>query len=412
MQEIIIIGGGASGLVAAINIERKGKKVTILEKNSTCGKKILATGNGRCNYFNEDQSINHYRSKNHELIDNVINKSNLDEVLSFFDSIGIVPKIKNGYYYPNSNQAVSIQNALLIEAKNLNIDIKTDTTVFNIKNEKDENQNNIFNVITNQGNFYARKVILATGTKASVKTEENTLGYEFSKKFGHSCIKVLPALVQLRGNEKYFKEWNGIRIDASITLYDNNSNVITKEIGEIQLTDYGVSGICAMNLSGRVSRMVLEGKRPYVSINFLDSLNIEDEIQAKNFIDNRNKNMKNRNIVELLEGIINYKLLNVLLKNLNISNKCAWDEISFDNKKQFILSLINLKINITGTNSFDKSQVCSGGIPLNEIDLNTMESKFIKGLYIIGELLDVDADCGGYNLTWAWTTGIVSSKNI
>ena len=412
MQEIIIIGGGASGLVAAINISRKGKKVTILEKNSTCGKKILATGNGRCNYFNEDQSINHYRSKNHELIDNVINKSNLDEVLSFFDSIGIVPKIKNGYYYPNSNQAVSIQNALLIEAKNLNIDIKTDTTVFNIKNEKDENQNNIFNVITNQGNFYARKVILATGTKASVKTEENTLGYEFSKKFGHSCIKVLPALVQLRGNEKYFKEWNGIRIDASITLYDNNSNVITKEIGEIQLTDYGVSGICAMNLSGRVSRMVLEGKRPYVSINFLDSLNIEDEIQAKNFIDNRNKNMKNRNIVELLEGIINYKLLNVLLKNLNISNKCAWDEISFDNKKQFILSLINLKINITGTNSFDKSQVCSGGIPLNEIDLNTMESKFIKGLYIIGELLDVDADCGGYNLTWAWTTGIVSSKNI
>lgn len=412
MQEVIIIGGGASGLVAAINIARKGKKVTILEKNSTCGKKILVTGNGRCNYFNEDQNINHYRSKNHELIDNVINKSNLDEVLKFFDSIGIVPKIKNGYYYPNSNQAVSIQNALLIEAKNLNIDIKTDTTVFNIKNEKDENQNNIFNVITNQGNFYARKVILATGTKASVKTEENTLGYEFSKKFGHSCIKVLPALVQLRGNEKYFKEWNGIRIDASITLYDNNSNVITKEIGEIQLTDYGVSGICAMNLSGRVSRMVSEGKRPYVSINFLDSLNIEDEIQAKNFIDNRNKNMKNRNIVELLEGIINYKLLNVLLKNLNISNKCAWDEISFDNKKQFILSLINLKINITGTNSFDKSQVCSGGIPLNEIDLNTMESKIIKGLYIIGELLDVDADCGGYNLTWAWTTGIVSSKNI
>ena len=164
MQEVIIIGGGASGLVAAINIARKGKKVTILEKNSACGKKILATGNGRCNYFNEDQNINHYRSKNHELINSVINQKNLDEVLSFFDSVGIVPKIKNGYYYPNSNQAVSIQNALLIEAKNLNIDIKTDTTVFNIKNEKDENQNNIFNVIANQGNFYARKVILATGT--------------------------------------------------------------------------------------------------------------------------------------------------------------------------------------------------------------------------------------------------------
>ena len=412
MQEAIIIGGGASGLVAAINIARKGKKVTILEKNSACGKKILATGNGRCNYFNEDQSLIHYRSKNNDLIEKVINKTNLDEVLCFFDSIGIVPKIKNGYYYPNSNQAVSIQNALLIEAKNLKIDIKTDTTVFNIKNEKDENQNNIFNIITNQGNFYAKKVILATGTKASVKTEENTLGYEFSKKFGHSCIKVLPALVQLRGNEKYFKEWNGIRIDASVSLYDNNSNVIAKEIGEIQLTDYGVSGICAMNLSGRVSRMVSDGKSPYVSINFLDSLNIENENKAKEFIDNRNENMENRNIVELLEGVINYKLLNVLLKNLNISNKSSWDELSDYNKKQFILSLISLKINITGTNSFDKSQVCSGGIPLNEIDLNTMESKLVKGLYIIGELLDVDADCGGYNLTWAWITGIISGKCI
>ena len=122
--------------------------------------------------------------------------------------------------------------------------------------------------------------------------------------------------------------------------------------------------------------------------------------------------MENRNIVELLEGVINYKLLNVLLKNLNISNKSSWDELSDYNKKQFILSLISLKINITGTNSFDKSQVCSGGIPLNEIDLNTMESKLVKGLYIIGELLDVDADCGGYNLTWAWITGMIAGTHV
>lgn len=403
MQEIVVIGGGASGLVSAIITARKGKKVTILEKNNICGKKILVTGNGRCNYFNEDQSIKHYRSNDKELLKEIITKKNQEKVLQFFKDIGIEPKIKNGYYYPFSNQAVSIQNALLTEIKNLDIEIRNEVEVRKIKKQNDK-----FIIMTDKESIEANKIIISTGSKSAPKTGSNGSGYKICQELGHTIIEPLPALVQLKGKEKYFKEWNGIRADVAISLYEDNKE-IAKEIGEIQLTDYGISGICVMNLSGRVARGLYTGKDEYVKINFLTNLNINTVQECISFIDKRNKVMKNRTISELLEGIINYKLLNVLLKNLKDKQ---WNEVSAKDKEKIAESLVELKVNIIGTNSFDKSQVCSGGIPLKEIDVNTMESKLVNGLYIIGELLDCDGDCGGYNLTWAWITGIIAGEEI
>ena len=403
MQEIVVIGGGASGLVSAIITARKGKKVTIWEKNNICGKKILVTGNGRCNYFNEDQSIKHYRSNDKELLKEIITKKNQEKVLQFFKDIGIEPKIKNGYYYPFSNQAVSIQNALLTEIKNLDIEIRNEVEVRKIKKQNDK-----FIIMTDKESIEANKIIISTGSKSAPKTGSNGSGYKICQELGHTIIEPLPALVQLKGKEKYFKEWNGIRADVAISLYEDNKE-IAKEIGEIQLTDYGISGICVMNLSGRVARGLYTGKDEYVKINFLTNLNINTVQECISFIDKRNKVMKNRTISELLEGIINYKLLNVLLKNLRDKQ---WNEVSAKDKEKIAESLVELKVNIIGTNSFDKSQVCSGGIPLKEIDVNTMESKLVNGLYIIGELLDCDGDCGGYNLTWAWITGIIAGEEI
>lgn len=403
MQEIVIIGGGASGLVSAIIAARKGKKVTILERNNICGKKILVTGNGRCNYFNEDQNIKHYRSNDTELLKEIITKKNQEKVLQFFKEIGIEPKIKNGYYYPFSNQAVSIQNALLTEIKNLNIEIRNEVEVRKIKKQNDK-----FIIMTDKENIEAIKIIISTGSKSAPKTGSDGSGYKICKELGHTIIEPLPALVQLKGKEKYFKEWNGIRADVAINLYEDNKE-IAKEVGEIQLTDYGISGICVMNLSGRVARGLYTGKDEYIKINFLSNLNINTVQECIGFIDKRNKSMKNRTISELLDGIINYKLLNVLLKNLK--NK-QWNEISAKDKEKIAESLVELKVNIIDTNSFDKSQVCSGGIPLKEINVNTMESKLVNGLYIIGELLDCDGDCGGYNLTWAWITGIIAGEEI
>lgn len=406
MQDITIIGGGASGLVAAITAARKGKKVTILEKNNSMGKKILVTGNGRCNYFNQVQDIRHYRSQNPEILEEIITTSNLDKVLQFFREIGVEPKIKNGYYYPFSNQAVSIQNALITEINNLDIEMKNEIEVKEIKKQNDK-----FIITTNKENITTDKVIIATGSKSAPKTGSDGIGYEICKKLGHTIIKPLPALVQLKGNEKYFKEWNGIRADVTISLYEDNKQ-IAQETGEIQLTDYGISGICVMNLSGRVARGLYTGKSEYVKINFLDGLNIKTTEQFIKFMNKRNITMKNRTTRELLEGIINYKLVNVLLKKSKTSNNLKWNGLSDEQKIELAKNIVEFKIDITATNSFDKSQVCSGGIPLNEINTDTMESQKTKGLYIIGELLDCDGDCGGYNLTWAWITGLIAGNHI
>ena len=247
MKKVVIIGGGASGLVAAIYAARKGDDVTILERNNSVGKKILMTGNGKCNYFNKDQSLDHYDSFDKAHVIEIINGSNLKEVLKLFDSLGIVPKIKNGYYYPNSMQAVSIKEVLLLECKLLNVKIRINTLVNKII-KKDK-----FIINPDEDKIEADKVIIATGSKAAPKTGSDGIGYELARSLGHKVIPPLPALVQLIGNEKYFKEWNGIRSDAKVTLLVGGKKV-KAEKGEIQLTNYGISGICVFNISGICSK--------------------------------------------------------------------------------------------------------------------------------------------------------------
>jgi len=402
MKDIIVIGGGASGLIAAIYAAKNGKKVTILEKNKTCGKKILITGNGKCNYWNDNQELIHYHSKNKELIEKIITKQSQKEILNFFNTIGIIPKIKDGYYYPYSNQATSIQTALIKEAELQGVEIITEIEVINI-----EKENNIFNLTTNNRIYKCNKVILSTGSKASPKTGSDGIGYKLAESLGHSIIEPLPALVQLKSNASFLKEWHGIRSDISVSLIENNKLIAT-QTGEIQLTDYGVSGICIFCLSGQVSRGLYENKKEEISINFLHPFNINTKEEFISWMNNRNKLVKNRTISDLLDGILNYKLINLLIKLSKIDRNLSWDDLSNKQKEELGNNLTNFTLNITGTNSFESSQTCTGGIPLTEINLSTMESLKTKGLYIIGELLDIDGDCGGYNLTNAWITGYLA----
>ena len=407
MKNVIVIGAGASGLIAAIYAKSKGNNVILLEKNEICGKKILATGNGRCNFWNEDQRLEHYRSSNFAKLEKIINNKNREEILNFFLKIGIEPKIKNGYYYPNSNQAISIKKALELEAKKQNVIIKTDSEVVDLKKEKDD-----FKVILKNGQeIISNSVILATGSKAAPKTGSDGIGYQICKKFNHTIVKPLPALVQLKADGKFLKDWEGIRTDVLVKLYENDKK-IGEEIGEIQLTNYGISGICVFNLSGRVSRGLNDNKKETVKINFLNSLNINLPKDFIEWMNKRNLLVKDRSIFELLEGVLNYKLVNVLLKKSKINNNMKWEELSLSSKNDLSENITSFKLEIIGTNSFDKAQVCSGGIPLNEIDVNDMQSLKVKGLYIIGELLDVDGDCGGYNLEWAWITGMIAGSRV
>ena len=401
MSKILIIGAGASGLIASIYAKDENNEVILLERNPEPAKKILVTGNGRCNYYNEDQNITHYNSNNNELISEIITEENKKEILEFFNKIGIIPKIKNGYYYPYSNQAVSIKNALINEAKRKNVNIVPNTYVENI-----ENHNEQYKVLTNNKEYIVDKIIIATGSASAPKTGSDGNGYELIKKINHSLIKPLPALTALKGNERYFKQWSGIRSDVKIKLYNKNT-LIKEDEGEIQLTDYGISGICTFNLSRHANKLISENEKPYVIINFLPLL----ENNELNFLEERNKLMNNRTVDELLDGILNYKLTHLILKLLNINKDTKYSELTQEQKQILIEKITKFKLEITDSNPFDASQVCRGGVPLTEINIYTMESKLNTNIFIVGELLDVDGECGGYNLTFAWITGMLAGKN-
>lgn len=394
-MKVIVIGGGASGLICAIRLARRGINVEILEKNSSVCRKVLITGSGKCNYFNSDMSINHYRSSNNYLLDKIINEENINKVLDFFDSIGVVPRIKNGYYYPYSNTSTTIKNLLLLECNKLNIKITTDIIVTDII------KNNNFIIKTNNKDYICDKVVISTGSKAYIKDEYN--GYKILEKLGHKVIKPLPALVMLEGFENFYKDWAGIRCDASVTLYENDK-YIDEQLGEVQLTNYGISGICVMNLSGRVSRIIDNKNKASLRINFIP------------FVDNGYKYLEERSnlnmtIIEMLESVINYKLLYVILKKCNINSNLTWNELNDKQKKILVGNIFSFKFDIKNTKGFLNSQVVSGGVKLDELTDN-LESKLIKDLYVTGELIDVDGDCGGYNLGFAWISGIIVGDNL
>jgi len=399
MKQVVVIGAGASGIVSAIYAAKNGNKVTILERNTSSLKKLLITGNGKCNYFNENMNLSHFHSSNNNVLQNIINDENIKEITSFFDKIGIVPKIKNGYYYPSSNMALSVKNALLKEAKLLNVEIRNDVLVTDIV-KKDK-----FIINPTSEKIEADIVILSCGGMAAPKTGSDGSGYKFATSFNHSLINPRPALVKLNANESYFKDWDKIRCDAKVSLYEGDI-LIKEEIGELQLTSTGISGVCVFNLSNYFNK----GRKVLINfIPFINSKNIEDVLT---FLEERSNLVTGRNIEELLEGIINYKLVKVILKKANIDNLKYYEELSKKEKYNLAKNLFSFEIYIKETGTFDEAQVTKGGIPLDEININTMESLKEKDLYITGEMLDVNGDCGGYNLTFAFISGMLAGRNI
>jgi len=395
MKDIVVIGAGPAGLSAAINIARKNKKVTVIERNSKCGKKLLMTGNGKCNYFNEDQDISHYHTSSKVNLNEIINKQNLKKVDNFFDSLGIIPTINNGYYSPCTKSAITIWNALIYEAKRLNVEIITDLEINEIKKEK------TFIINPNKENIKANKIIIASGGKSMPKTGSDGLGYELAQKLGHKIIKPKPSLTGLKGKENYFKKWSGIRTDATLSLYQND-NLIKKETGTVQLTDYGISGIVSFNLSTYIDK----NKTNIVKINFIPFIEESPYTWLK-----KEAKKTNYPIREVLERFLHYRLVDIILKKSNIKAQ-TFKNINEKDYKKLVYNLTNFEIEIVDTNSFEKAEVTKGGVSLDEINIKTLESKIVKNLYFAGEILDIDGDCGGYNLTNCWIDGIIIGENI
>ena len=399
MCDIVIIGGGVSGIVSAIKSFNGRNRITILERNDKCLKKLLLTGNGRCNYFNDDTSISNYHSMREDLLDKVINSNNMSRVLDFYNELGIIPKIKNGYYYPFSNQASTVRDALMFEVMKLGISIK-----YNYLVEKIERSNNKFII---NDSIVCDKVIIATGSCSYPKTGSDGMGYDFLRKFGHNIIKPLPALVQLNSDFKYCRELSGIRSDVILSLYEDDE-FISSSVGEVQLTDYGISGICTFNLSHFVTRGLDVGKKEVIKVNFLPFIK-DNYMEWFNTYSNKHND---KNIYTLLCNILNYKLVKVILKVCSIDNETYYNELDYNSRSLLIDNLTNFKFNIVSTKDFNFSQVCNGGVSLDEVNLSTFESLIVDGLYITGEVLDINGNCGGYNLICAVISGILVGDDL
>lgn len=390
MSKIGIIGGGYSGVISAIYASNN-NEVTILERNNDLLKKLLLTGNGRCNYFNSVMSLDKFHSYSNSLVEEIVTMDNIEELDNFFVNLGLIPKVKNGYYYPYSNQATSVKDLLVSKVNELGINIKTNYLV-----EKVEKKDDKF-IVNDELEF--DKIIISTGGKAYPKTGSDGIGYDLLKSFNHNITKLSPSLVQITSDNKYLKELSGVRCEANLTLFENG-NKLKEELGELQFTDYGISGICTFNISSYLREGI---NNKYILVNFMP-------ISINSF--NLFMEGSNNTIFERLEGILNYKLIKVLLKLSNIKETDYYKDITSKQKEDLINNLFNYRVNITGTKSFDNSQVTAGGLSLDEIDIKTMESKLVKGLYVTGEVLDIDGECGGYNLTLAFITGYIAGSNI
>ena len=384
-MKIIIIGSGASGLAAGISLLRCGYDVTILERNNISGKKLLLTGAGRCNFFNSDQNIVHYHSSDKDILAKIITSDNIHLVEDFITSLGIVPKVKDGYYYPFANQAYNMKELLERTYLDLGGKIK-----YNYLVEKIEKKNSLFLI---NDTISCDKLILATGSKAYKMTGSDGIGYQLAKKFNHHIVKVLPSLTSLITREKI--NLKGVRVDAKVTLYEDGVKV-REELGQVQFTDYGLSGICIFNLSYYAVKGLNKNKKEVITIDLMPFM---DKVS-----------FKNKKVYDLLLGFLPNKMIDYILKTLDISKDVYYEDLSNDKKQDLTKILKEMEFNITSYKEFDFSQVCSGGVSLREINPLTMESIFVKNLYIIGELLDVNGDCGGYNLTFAFLSGILTSR--
>jgi len=396
---VAIIGGGASGLMAAITAASKGAEVTIYEAKERLGKKILATGNGKCNYTNLVQEDSCYRGTNPSFSKAAREAFSVAKTLEFFQSIGIEPKIRNGYVYPNSEQAASVADALAMEVRAKRIDVIA-KQVYSVKGSK-----GAFYVKSEQGTEEFDKVILCCGSPAGMKNAKEFTGYELAGRLGHHMTPLIPALVQLRCREKWFKTVSGVRTEGVVTVLENGTQ-IAQEKGELLFADYGLSGIPVFQISRFAGEALLRGSKVTCTLDLLPGYTVE-ELTA--LLSKRLEHLKKRTAEEILTGLLNHKLNYILLKELNIDPVADSKKAYAPDDLEHLARLYKgLTCQVTELNPFSNAQVCAGGVDTTEINDSTMESKLVPGLYFAGELVDVDGTCGGYNLQWAWSSGYVA----
>ncbi len=398
--DLIIVGGCSAGLVAAINAKRLNGnlKIAVLEKLPRIGKKLLATGNGKCNITNETALSHNYAGADFATF--ALKKYNPCVIIEFFASLGLLCYADScSRVYPESNTASSVVDALRFELERLKIDVYCDTQVTTI------NKSNGFLI---NGEFRCQKLIIAAGGKSSPAQGSDGSGYALAKMLGHSITKIYPALVPLCASPEITKPMKGVRA-RNVVLTLKGDKKIAQTSGEILFTDYGISGIAAMELAAQAQKYIDEVKRkPFTYIDFLPNMTFDELFE---YLKNLNKIKGFCQIDNLLTGFLP-KVLGIAIckacklykTDKTISELSEWDLRTIAQK------IKSFPLEITGTRGFANAQVTSGGIKNNEIDEKTMQSKICKGLYFAGEIVDVDGGCGGFNLQWAWASGMLAGE--
>lgn len=401
-RHIIIVGGGASGLVAAISAAREGANVTIVEQKEKLGKKILSTGNGRCNLTNEYMNEDCFRGDDVPVVSKVLKQFGYQETISFFEELGVILKERHGYVYPITEQAGTILDVLCMEINHLGVYVRLGESVTSI--QKSERS---FAVNTTRDTLHCDAVILATGGKAAPVLGSDGSGYTLAKSFGHHLSPVVPGLVQLIGKGHFYKQVSGVRTLAKVSLY-LNEKLICEDTGELQLTNFGISGIPVFQISRYAAKGLYEKQSVMAELDFLPNMS-DKEYEA--FLSKRIQVQGYKTAEEFLTGIFNKKLIGLLLKASRIDIDTATSDVTEEQLKKLLYVSKHFRIEIQDTNGFEQAQVCAGGVCTSEIHAHTMESIYTNGLYLTGELLDIDGMCGGYNLQWAWSTGYIAGKH-
>lgn len=387
MKKVVIIGGGASGMMAAIQAARTGAAVTLLEHNEKPGKKILATGNGRCNLTNLVQEPSRYRSSQPDFPWKIIIQYPLEDTLAFFSELGIYTKDRNGWVYPYSDQAAGVAQVLELEARHQKVKIKTTEEVTDILREDGQ-----YLVKTATWQYPCNSVIISCGSSASNVEGSSTTGYELAEKLGHTVVKPLPSLCGIRGKDNYYAKWAGSRMDGRITL-EIDGETVGEEQGEILFTEYGISGIGVFQLSRYAVRGTDEGKIATYHLDLMPQLTKEELVKL---LLDRQQAGYYKNPQELLIGLLPRKMIDVLVKKTYEPEKIAE-------------RLKDWQVPVKGAYALQQAQICSGGVDPRELT-EQLESRLHPGIYFTGEVIDVDGPCGGYNLQWAWSSGAVAGR--
>ena len=401
MKRILLIGGGAAGIAAALTAKHHAPEaeVLLLERLDRVGKKILATGNGRCNLTNMQAGMPHFHSSDRGALKAVLQGMEPQVVLDFFRAMGLLcQEEEEGRVYPYCKQASMVLDVLLQALERANIRVCCNTTVTAIGQNRGK-----FTVKTaDGGSLTADRVILPCGGKAAPKLGSDGSGYALAKALGHSCTPLVPALVALKCDMNGMGGLKGIRAAGELTLLAND-HVLGQEAGELQFTEYGLSGIPVMQLSGRLSRL-RKGEKCTALVDLFPEW--EEEALFRE-LKSRQKMAKRETLETFLLGTVHKRLAYAVLKSAGLQPLSRpVTDLSNGDLHRLAETLKCWRFAVTGTQGWDAAQVTGGGIPLSEIDGRAMESKRAPGLHLAGEILDVTGDCGGFNLHWAWGSGI------